>query len=266
MAVFTDQKNKLKDKVEELCIERNDISSKIAAVAKYNSEIVKFRQDLDQCETDLQHYNEQIYSCRKDIEKITNLQKTIDQLRKDIKLISQYVHSCIKYGEIISKQGIIFALVDQAIPTIEKFAQDMLTVATSEALSVSIEPYKVLRNKKQVDEIMIYLVDSKGKRDVLEASGAEVVLISLALRAAFSYLLALRTGSKVELFIIDEGFGAFDEFNKINVKKLLNILGESFSKVIFITHVPELKDAAKDVIKIETNGLISKHEIVKGNI
>ena len=126
-----------------------------------------------------------------------------------------------------------------------------------------IDSYKTLSGGGNKDEVSIYIADSKGKRDVLEASGAETVLVSLALRAAMAHLLSLRMGSSVELFIIDEGMGALDDENIVVIKNMFKKLGDIFNKVLFITHVSELKDIAQSVIEVTSNSKVSTFKVIE---
>jgi exonuclease SbcC len=115
-----------------------------------------------------------------------------------------------------------------------------------------------MSNNHKVDDVMIYLVDEKGRRDILEASGAELAIVSLVLRAALANLLSFRTGTHVELFIVDEGMGVFDDQYLSIVKSIFNQLGTIFQKILLITHIPELKGIAQSTLEVYNDGLISK--------
>ena len=264
IAAYMEQLDKAKSERDNLVGERNNIATKLSTIDQYNQKIEKVKVELKQNKEKIENYNSQINGCKKDIENIQKLQKDMLHSQNGVKKHREYLNHCNKYAEIVGKHGVMFSIVDKSLPIIEKFAQDIISETTNGMISVSIDSFRKLAKGNTSDEVMIYISDAKGKRDIREASGSELVLVSLALRAALAYLLSVRMGSKVELFIVDEGFGAFDDENLVSIKDLLKRLGEKFNKVLFITHVQELKDVAQSIIKIHGNSLVSSYDILKG--
>lgn len=262
IAALENQKQTLNDERMELVNRQAEISTKISIIYKYRQEVDKVKAMVDADSNRINEVNNQIFKCRAEISQIAKLQTDSVEVRNKLKSLEEYLNHCSKYAEIVGKQGVIYSIVDKAIPILEKFAQDLLIETTQGALSILIDSYKTLSSGDKSDEVAIYISDAKGKRDVSEASGAELVLVSLSLRAAMAHLLSMRMGSKVELFILDEGFGALDEENVLNIKSLIKILGTKFNKVLFITHVAELKDIAQSVIQVESDGLVSTLNIL----
>jgi len=201
----------------------------------------------------------------KKYDKVVNLLTSIKEASDSFREISKsltYVKGCLsvydQYEDIVGSTGIIFSLIKNiVIPFIEKFINKALSDSKN-PFTISIESFKVTSNHDQVDDIMIYLVDEKGRRDILEASGAELAIVSLALRAALANLLSFRTGTHVELFIVDEGMGVFDDQYLSIVKSIFGQLGTIFQKILLITHIPELKSIAQSTLEVYSDGLISK--------
>lgn len=264
ISAYTNQKNQFISERDALYTTRTKLSEQSASLDKYKSLVSDVESKLSYIQESIVLYESNINRYNNVLDRITDLQRMISSVEKEIRDKELYIVYCNKYHDVVSRQGVIYSLVDKAIPVIEKFAQDILSETANGLISLSIDSYKTVgRGKDRQDEVMIYISDSKGKRDVLEASGAENVLASLALRAAMSNLLSLRMGSQVQLFIVDEGFGVFDDENKTNVKFLLKVLSKKFTKILFITHVTELKDAAQSIINLYTRGNVSKYSIIK---
>ena len=256
---FLDFKNQRR----EVAAKRGVMAEKIASIDRYNSELKDTRLDLSECNKQITNFETQIYKHTKNLEDITELQKEVDRYNKRLTKGEKYLVHCARYNDIVGKSGVVFRIVDKALPIIEKFSQDLLGETTNGSISVYIDSYKTLSGGGNKDEVSIYIADSKGKRDVLEASGAETVLVSLALRAAMAHLLSLRMGSSVELFIIDEGMGALDDENIVVIKNMFKKLGDIFNKVLFITHVSELKDIAQSVIEVTSNSKVSTFKVIE---
>ncbi len=260
---YKSQKYSTEVERDELVVKRTDISNEIASVEEYKREVEKTRIDVTTSNKSIENYQDRITRYTKDIETIKELDTQLSSQSKKIGNMSDYINYCSKYQDIVSKTGVIYSLVDKSLPIIEKFCQELLSKTTNGTLSIEIESFKMLSKGNKSEEVMIYLVDSKGRRDASEGSGAETMLISLALRAAMSHLLSLRMGGKVELFIVDEGLGVLDEESILIAKEMFKELGEIFNQVFFITHVGEMKDIAKSVIMLESNGFESTFTITK---
>lgn len=248
LVAYQTQKDELAAKKEELFQKRNEIIEKLASVDRYDTEMKKARAELAASNDRIRNYTDKIAKCKIDIEEINKLGKEITEQSALITKIEDYITHIKKYMEIVSKNGVIYSLVDRALPLVEKFAQELLSKTDK---TIFLDAQKTLASGKKADEVTIWLSDSKGKRDVAESSGAEMVLVSFALRSAMAYLLSMRMGSKVELFVVDEGFGALDSENVVAMKEILTELGKKFNQVLFITHLDSLKDIAKSVINVE---------------
>jgi len=255
------QKDDLFHRRDSMVVRRSELATRIATIDRHKKELADTRLDLTECNKKTKNYETQVYRCEQGITDIRTLSEQVEKEKERRERIEDYQLYTNKYTDLVSKTGVIFGIVDKALPIIEKFAQDLLAETTNGMISISIDSYKTLSSGGSRDEISIYISDAKGKRDVLEASGSELVLVSLALRAAMAHLLSLRMGSMVELFIVDEGMGALDDENKVVVKDIFKRLGEIFNRVLFITHITELKDVAQSVIEVSSNGRISTFKV-----
>ncbi len=263
IAAYKSQMEELDQKRVALISYRSEIATKIGLLMSYKNQIDTTRVDLTIVNDKADTLQRRITQCERDIQDTDELENKVKKESEKLADLDSYLVHCARYNELVGKSGIIFSLVDRSIPIIERFAQSLLADTTNGAINVSINAYKTLSTGDRTDDVAIYISDAKGIRDVLEASGAEMVLVSLALRAAMSNLLSLRTGSHVELFIIDEGMGALDDENIVVVKDMLRRLGGVFNRVLFITHVPELKDVAQSIIYVDSNSLVSTLRIEK---
>ena len=79
------------------------------------------------------------------------------------------------------------------------------------------------------------------------ASGKETNLSSWVIRAALSEISILPSSN---LFLIDEGFGAFDIDSLSNINLLFDKLKQKFEKIILISHLPIVLDIADNFIEV----------------
>ena len=122
---------------------------------------------------------------------------------------------------------------------------------------INTEISKVLSN---VVDFEIYLETDGRKLDVLIkhpkfdprpielGSGAEKTLAAIAIRLA---LLSVSTLPRGDVFILDEPGTALDENNMEGFSRIVDLIKLQFSKVILISHLDSLKDAADVTIDID---------------
>ena len=125
---------------------------------------------------------------------------------------------------------------------------------------INAEIIKVLSN---VVDFEIYMETDGRKLDVLIkhpkfeprpielGSGAEKTLAAIAIRLA---LLSVSTLPRGDIFILDEPGTALDENNMEGFNRIVDLIKIQFSKVILISHLDSLKDAADMTIDIERKG------------
>ncbi len=83
-------------------------------------------------------------------------------------------------------------------------------------------------------------------------SGGEGDLANLCLRLAVSQVVAERAGTDGFGFLaLDEIFGSQDEIRKANILQALKGLSGHFRQILLVTHIPDVKDAAETVLRVE---------------
>jgi exonuclease SbcC len=82
-------------------------------------------------------------------------------------------------------------------------------------------------------------------------SGGEAFRVNFAIRLALSEVLAQRKGARLQMLVIDEGFGSQDSIGRQRLIQSINIVRADFAKILVITHLDELKDAFPTRIEVE---------------
>lgn len=68
---------------------------------------------------------------------------------------------------------------------------------------------------------------------------------------ALSEVLAKRKGARLQMLVIDEGFGSQDTLGRDRLIQAINAVKDDFAKILVITHLEELKDAFPTRIEVE---------------
>ena len=114
----------------------------------------------------------------------------------------------------------------------------------------SISIYRDLESKR---EPLVYKFICDGSdRSYTRLSGGQQTVVDIALRLGFSKTLIDRSQVKIDFVFLDEPFGALDEVNREEVKKILVGLRDSLKQIFIISHTPDAKDC-ENMVKVVMN-------------
>ncbi|MHB1134397.1 MAG: AAA family ATPase [Chloroflexota bacterium] len=165
------------------------------------------------------------------------LAKTIGRLAEEKKL---YDDLALAFG----KKGIQAMIIDSAVPELEDESNLLLSRMTDGRMRLKFETQRAAKTSDAVIETLdIRIADELGTRAYELFSGGEAFKVNFAMRIALSKLLARRAGARLELLIIDEGFGTQDAQGRERLVEAINAVSQDFAKILVITHIEELKDA-----------------------
>lgn len=142
-----------------------------------------------------------------------------------------------------SKKGVPAMLIEQAVPEIERSANDLLLRLTDGRMHIRFDTQKQLKSGDMAEALEIVISDELGSRAYENYSGGEKFKINFAIRIALSKLLARRAGVQLRSLFIDEGFGTQDATGREQVVASINEISQDFDCIIVITHIEELKEA-----------------------
>ncbi len=152
------------------------------------------------------------------------------------------------------KNGIPALLIDAALPEIQDNANEILGKLTDDRMSLelrTLRDYKDKTREEKMETLDILISDGFGFRDYEMFSGGEAFRVNFAIRLALSRMLAKRAGARLQLLVIDEGFGSQDQDGREKLVETIAAIEDDFEKILVITHLDELKDAFASRIEVE---------------
>lgn len=177
--------------------------------------------------------------------------KTLDAQREEnAGLVVQYK----QLERAFSRDGVPALLIEQALPQIEARANETLDRLTGGEMMVQFVTQAQFKDKRREDlreTLDIRISDSTGVRDYEMFSGGEAFRVNFAIRLALSEVLSQRAGARLQLLVIDEGFGSQDTQGRQRLIEAINLVRADFAKILVITHIDELKDAFPTRIEVE---------------
>ncbi|MER3478476.1 MAG: hypothetical protein C4287_20915, partial [Leptolyngbya sp. ERB_1_2] len=74
--------------------------------------------------------------------------------------------------------------------------------------------------------------------------------VNFAIRLALARLLAQRSGTALQMLIVDEGFGTQDQEGCDRLIAAINAIASEFACILTITHMPHFREAFQARIEV----------------
>ncbi|MGK7904213.1 MAG: exonuclease subunit SbcC [Hormoscilla sp.] len=156
-----------------------------------------------------------------------------------------------------SKKGIQALMIENVLPELEAETNSILLrlCGGDNQLHVQFLTQKAGRSGKNklIDTLDILIADSRGTRPYETYSGGEAFRVNFAIRLALARLLAQRSGTSLQMLIVDEGFGTQDREGCDRLVAAINAIAPDMSCILTITHIPYLKEAFGTRIEVTKN-------------
>jgi len=258
----------LSDEIENL---QNQISSLSTEVGRQQTECDEAEQalavvesqapDLEGAERTLydsqereNQLNQEVGAARQKVTVLADLKKRKKKLEIEREELGLRVGRYKALERAFGKDGVPALLIEQALPEIEMKANEILGRLSDDSMHLHFETQTKYKDEKRKDlreTLEIQVSDGAGVRDYEMFSGGEAFRVNFAIRLALSEVLAQRKGARLQMLVIDEGFGSQDALGRQRLIQAINTVKEDFAKILVITHLEELKDAFPTRIEVE---------------
>lgn len=255
--------NQIEAEIEEQSVAHEEAVAALAAAEEDAPDIRQAQRDFLDMQEKENQLRMQVGAAQQKVLVLDDLRvrrQTIEVEREGLaKEIGQYKQLEIAFG----KDGVPALLIEQALPTIEARANELLERLSAGEMSIRFETQRELKTRDNLKETLdIQIHDRAGARDYEMFSGGEAFRVNFAIRLALSETLAQRAGARLQTLVIDEGFGSQDEIGRQRLLEAINLVKADFAKILVITHIDELKDAFPVRIEVEKTELGSTVRVV----
>lgn len=155
-----------------------------------------------------------------------------------------------------SKAGAQALLIEAALPQIEHDANKYLEhMSPGIRLLLNTQRETLSGSATETLDIVVYAGGHEAPIETL--SGGERFRADLALRLAIGQMLSRRSGTRMEMLAIDEGFGSQDATGQQAIVDAVSSLTSLFSLILVISHVRSVADALGsqgDMIEVDKVG------------
>lgn len=161
--------------------------------------------------------------------------------RQDALRREQSIFGDLAYA--FGRRGVQAMIIETAIPEIEDEANRILARMTDGRMHVKFETQRDVRSGLgTIETLDIKISDELGTRSYEMFSGGEGFRVNFAIRIALSRLLAHRAGTRLQLLVVDEGFGSQDQEGRDRVVEAIQAIESEFEKILVITHLEDLRE------------------------
>jgi exonuclease SbcC len=213
-----------------------DLESEFGAPTITDAELQRMRKEKEDADRAVGALQQQLEGLKQTEKQVAAWRSEEKDLAADLGVIKEV-------RAAFSKKGVPAMLIEQAVPEIERGANELLMRLTDGRMHVRFDTLKELKSGDMAEALDIVISDELGARSYENYSGGEKFKINFAIRIALSKLLAKRAGVQLRSLFIDEGFGTQDAAGREQVVAAINTIKDDFDCILVITHIEELKEA-----------------------
>lgn len=174
----------------------------------------------------------------------------LQSLRAQLKQASRERMIAEQLAAAFGRDGIPALIIENAVPEIEREANELLGRLSGYRLQIAIRLQKPLQSGGERETLEIEISDELGRRSYENYSGGEAFRVDFALRLALSQLLAKRVQARLRTLVIDEGFGTQDDEGIDQLVEALHTVRDDFDLILVVTHLTALKDRFPSRVEI----------------
>lgn len=191
-------------------------------------------------------------------ERVASLEREHSALAEDVermRIAEDDLAQWTLLTKALGPDGIVALCIDDAGPTLTALANDLLTECYGPRFSVSIRTQRDTQSgvTKEDFDIIVYDAERGDEKSLSDVSGGERIWINEAITRAIAIYMAEASGRTYGCLFSDESDGALDHEKKrqfVAVKRWLHKRG-GYAREFFISHSPEVREAADAVIRMD---------------
>ncbi|HIK32990.1 MAG TPA: exonuclease subunit SbcC [Oscillatoriales cyanobacterium M59_W2019_021] len=254
------------DRLTELLKDRDRdlelLRSQIATVQQQLEQTPDRSREIQTLDRQIQERRQQLDSNLAHLGGLKQQQQHLETLRQQYQEQQQQVKAAQRqhrvYQELaqaFGKNGIQALTIENILPELEAETNRILSRLSANQLHIQFITQRTSKGSKKtaklIDTLDIAIADTRGTRPYETYSGGEAFRINFAIRLALARLLALRSGTALQMLVIDEGFGTQDDRGCERLIAAINAIASDFACILTVTHVPHLKEAFHTRIEVK---------------
>jgi exonuclease SbcC len=261
----------LQQRTEELYASQTQVAAltqQLAGLAEDDDRLTQLEQQRLQRRAEMDAAIAQIGRLQQQQQQLAALHHRQASLASQVQTLRQQQRIYQELAHAFGKNGIQALMIETVLPQLEAETNQILSRLSANQLHVQFITQRARKARSRrdaselVDTLDIYIADHQGTRPYETYSGGEAFRINFAIRLALSCLLAQRSGTALQLLIVDEGFGSQDADGCERLVAAIQAIAPDFACILMITHVPQFRDAFQTRIEVTKTSEGSKLSLV----
>jgi len=254
VAMETVRENELKKK-------RDELQEKIKALVQYvkdraalEGEMPGLLQTIREATESIEGHERTIRELNRSLDQIKALRESIEKKRAKQKeyraSISEQIVNAQAWGLLalaFHRTGIPYLLLEQTVEAFERKANEILSPAD---MSITVQTVTTTQKGDARDKFNVLFNDERGQHPLPKASGMQEQPLVMGIRTGLAIVGCHFYGNAPELYMQDEGFGAFHHTMYDVAREMIAGIADEFRCFVYITHVPDLAESADVQLKI----------------
>ncbi|GAP98609.1 AAA family ATPase [Leptolyngbya sp. NIES-2104] len=180
------------------------------------------------------------------------LSQQFEEINAQLKTARQQCRIYQELAQAFGKNGIQALMIENILPQLEATTNQILSRLSANQLHVQFVTQRNRKSKtaKAMETLDILIADAYGTRPYETYSGGEAFRVNFAIRLALARLLAQRSGTALQMLIVDEGFGNQDQEGCDRLIAAINAISSEFANILIITHMPHFREAFQARIEV----------------
>ena len=244
------------------CLERDAIGEQIESLNLQLKETPDVSKQIPLLERQIASRRSELDRLLGKLGRLQQQQQHLEALELQRETLSQQLQDSRRqyrvYNELATafgKKGIQALMIENVLPQLEAETNQILSRLSGNQLHVQFVTQRASKsrskkNSKLIDTLDIVIADVAGTRAYETYSGGEAFRINFAIRLALAQLLCARQGTRLQMLIVDEGFGTQDQEGCERLIAAINAIAPEFASILIITHMPQFKEAFQARVEV----------------
>ncbi|MGC8712046.1 MAG: AAA family ATPase [Leptodesmis sp.] len=250
----------LQERQEQLHILQHQIKNLIQHLEQtpnHQSQIYFLEQRLQQRRLELDEHLAACGRLQQQQQQLEILSTQHSALSTQLQTLQRQYRIYQELTQAFGKNGIQAFMIENVLPQLEAETNRILGRLSANQLHIQFVTQRSrtnsklkTQNSKLIETLDILIADAHGTRPYETYSGGEAFRVNFAIRLALARLLAQRSGTALQLLIVDEGFGTQDAEGCDRLIAAINAIAPDFACILAVTHVPHFKEAFQSRIEV----------------
>jgi DNA repair protein SbcC/Rad50 len=260
-ATLREQQQTKQASYHQAALDSAEIARLLAALPDNSAQLIELEQRMVERRQQIDNHIANLGQLTEKLWQLEGLQNDLQEQQAKLQAYRQQQLIHDELTKAFGKNGIQALIVENILPQVEAEANHILSRLSNNQFHIQFITQKhtkkdkrskkaTLKNAKPIDTLEILIGDANGTRPYENYSGGEAFRINFSIRLALAKLLSQRSGTPLQMLVVDEGFGTQDSEGCDRLIAAIDAISSDFACVLAVTHMPQFREAFQTRIEV----------------